>query len=371
MFRAYKRPAVLFAVPAVALTLSMGGVAVVAPVFASTVATTGAEPDPVIQLLRAQTVRVKDKDPRWEVRIAASNALVSDRQFALQEFMSTEPTSGYMQARQRAATNDSRNNLIISRAILTSTPQTSPYVHMTAKLAQFGTRDEKDRYVRVGLAEAQALDAKHAPVVHAAEQDRQDRLYVADLAEHASGEWVKAAAARAVEIGTNDAIAEFFKYSWASAAECDLHAFRMNVSEQLVKYRFDLDRLVLAAEEAQAAIEKAEGAMKVKKAEEARLNWETAAEVAASTQATWAANQELAASQAQVWKAVRDFALEATTRQDWPTIANRASGTSTSWADELAWAQKQAQDWADLERHARESANAVPVITPEPSASAS
>lgn len=370
MFRAKKRPAFLLTVPAVVLSLAVGGVAVAAPSLTSTVAATTDASDPLLQQLRAQTQRVKDKDPRWEVRIAASNALISDRENALAEFMSLVEGSGYMEARKRAAANDARNDLIISRAILTSTPMTSPYVHMTAKLAQHGTRDEKDRYVRVGLAEAKALDAKHAPVVHAAEQAQQDREYVAGLAENASGEWVKAAAARATQIGTNDAIADFFKYSWASAAECDLQAFRIAVAEKAMEYRSELDRLVKSAEELQAALEDVEEAAKAKAIEDAKLAWHTAADVAASTQATWAANQQLAASQAQVWQSVHDFAVQATTEQDWPTIADRATGTSTSWADELAWAQKQAQDWAGLEQRARESANQIPVYTPSPSASA-
>jgi hypothetical protein len=353
--------AALFTIPALALTLSSSTAAVAAPASTGvTFVAAATASDPVQDRYRTLVRRLADKDPRWEVRTAAWNALISDVPEAVTLFLSTG--GGYESARARASTNESRNNLIISRAIATSTPATSPYVNLTAKRAQYGTLDEKDRYVRTGLAEAQALDAKHSPVAHAAEQAKLDRLYVADLAENASGAWVKGAAVRAIQRGTDDDIAEFFKYSWSSAAQCDIQAFRMNLTEQEATYRHRLDQLVVSAQAAQQAYEQASEAAKEKAAEEAKLAWNTAADVARSTQDTWLANQNLAASQAQVWAAVHAFALDATTNQDWPTIAEQAAGTSTSWTDEVAWAQEQARVWTDLEQSARDSANAIPAV---------
>lgn len=335
--------------------------AAAAPVAASVAAVEAAAP---VNQYRALVRRLKDKDPRWEVRSAARNAYLMDTDEAATAFFSAG--GGYDEARKRASSNAARNDLIISRAIATSHPSFSPFVHMTATRAQYGTLDEKDRYVRTGLAEAKALDAKHSPVEQAKQQTAMDREYVADLATNASGAWVKEAALRAVRLGTDADIAEFFKYSWASAADCDLQAFRLRVDEQEATYRQLLGQAVLLAEQAQAAYEGAAEAAKVKAAEEARSAWHTAADVAASTQATWSANQDLNASQARAWQAVHDFAVQATTDQNWAGIADRATSTSTSWAEEVAWSQEQARRWTELEVSIRAHVYAIPVITPAP-----
>lgn len=320
---------------------------------------------------RALVRRIWLNDARWEVRSAARSALISDLPNAITAFL--PPGRGYTSARDRAAKNAARNDLIISRAIATSTPVTSPFVNETAQRAQNGTLDEKDSYVRTGLAQAQALDAKHAPVTLAKKQAELDRRYVTAQAANASGAWVKAAAQRAMLRGTDNDIAEFFKYSWASAADCDLQQFRMELTEQEILYRNRLDELVAAAGTAQRAYEEASAASQQKAAAEAaaeaRAAWNTAADVAASTQVTWQANQNLAASQAGSWQAVRDFAVHATTEQDWRGIATRAVTTGTAWADELAWAQEQARIWTGLETSARASATAIPVIPSTPATS--
>ena len=76
---------------------------------------------------------------------------------------SCSPAAATSRPWKRASANAARNDLVISRAIATSTPATSPFVHMTAKRASLGTLAEKDRYVRSGSKEAQDLDAKHSP----------------------------------------------------------------------------------------------------------------------------------------------------------------------------------------------------------------
>ncbi|AEV82125.1 hypothetical protein ACWT_1109 [Actinoplanes sp. SE50] len=302
--------------------------------------------------------RLADNDPRWEVQSAAWSALVSDVPTAVTDFLSSG--GGYEKARARATTDASRNNLVISRAIATTTDKTSPIVHLTAQRASYGTLAEKDRYVRTGLKEAQDLDAKHSPVEQAKLQAQQDRDYVTDIAAHGSGAWVRAAAQRAIQKGTDNDIAEFFKYSWASAANCDLQAYRMDLVEQDLTYRHRLDQLIAAAQAAQQAYEAASDAAKAKAAEEAKLAWNTAADTAAATQASWLANSAAAAAQAQAWAAVHDFAVTASTQQDWPTIAGNAANTDASWTDEVAWAQNQAQEWTALYESAKASAEAIP-----------
>jgi hypothetical protein len=359
MYRAVSRASALL-VPVLLWSLGAGPAVAAAPVDGSVVAAQAWSTQEAQYRVMAR--RLKDKDPRWEVRSAARTTYISDKVDAATKFFSTG--GGYMAARDRATTNAARNNLLISRAIATSSPLISPIVHLTATRAQYGTLDEKDRYVKTGLAEARALDAAHSPVEQAKAQAKMDREYVADLAENASGEWVREAAHRAVELGTDNDIADFFKYSWASAADCDVQAFRLGLAEQEAEYRDALERALVTARDAQTAYEETAGAAKIKAAEDARSAWNTAADVAASTQETWRANQELAASQAQAWQVVRDFALEATTDQDWAAIAGRADGTRASWTDEVAWAQEQAQLWTQLELTARTSATAIPVIAP-------
>lgn len=335
--------------------LPVAGVpAIAAPRVASEVLTT----DPVMDRLRAQVRRIADLDPRWEVQTAAWSALISDNPNAVADFLAM-PKGGLTQARARAASNASLNDLIIKNTIRTTTPMTSPIVHLTALRASNGTLGEKDRYVRAGLKEAKELDAKHSPVEAAKQQAQQDRDYVADLAVHAGGAWVQAAAKRAIQKGTDADIQEFFKYGWASASAGDLQAYRIDITDQQLTFRYELNQLITAAQQAQVAYEQASDAAKAKAAAEAKLAWDTAASTAASTQQTWNANADLAAAQAQNWAAVRAFALNASTQQDWPGIAEQAGTTGSSWTDEVAWAQDQAKQWADQYAAAKASAEAI------------
>ncbi|WP_238424127.1 ALF repeat-containing protein [Micromonospora parastrephiae] len=342
--------------------------AITTPINAALHAVAG--PSDATDRYRALVRRLADNDPRWEVQTAAWSALISDVPTAVTDFLS--PGGGYEKARARASQNASRNALVISRTISTTTATTSPIVHLTAIRASYGTLAEKDRYVRTGLKEAQDLDAKHSPVEQARQQAQQDRDYVADIALHGSGAWVRAAAQRAIQKSTDNDIQEFFKYSWASAAGCDLQAFRMNLVEQDLAYRHRLAQLIVLAQQAQHAYEQASEAAKAKAAAEARLAWSTAADTAAATQASWLANQQLAAAQAQSWQQVHDFAVTASTQQDWPTIADNAAGTSGSWSDEVAWAQSQAAEWTAVYESAKASADALPganpTVSPSPTA---
>jgi hypothetical protein len=305
--------------------------------------------------------RLADLDPRWEVQTAAWTALLDPDPRAATDFLAVG--GGYDQARAQAANDAAINDAIIAQTVATSTPDTSPSVYATAVRASHGTLAEKDRYVRVGLAAARKLDAAGGPVQQAAQQARADRDYVADLAQHASGAWVRAAAARAVQNGTDNDIANFFKYDWASASGCDTEAFRIAVTDEDTRFRHQLAQLVTAAQQAQQAYEQASDAAKAKAADEARASWNTAADVAEATQAKWLSEAALATAQAQSWSDVRDFALAATTQQDWPAIATRADGTVHDWSGEVTWAQQQADTWSALAASTRASAEAIPPTT--------
>ncbi|MFI7596709.1 ALF repeat-containing protein [Actinoplanes sp. NPDC049681] len=357
MFRARTRMPVLLIVPALVCGVTAGVLPAAAPAQAGESVTVAADQaDRYRQMVR----RLADRDPRWEVQSAAWSALKSDLPDAVTKFLS--PGGGYEEARARAAKNASRNDLIISRTIATTTDKSSPIVHVTAVRASHGTLAEKDRYVRTGLKEAQDLDAKHSPIQQAKQQAQQDRDFVADLALNGSGPWVRAAAQRAVQLGTDADIAEFFKYAWISAADCDIQAYRMDVAEQQLRSRRQFDQLSVAAQQAQQAYEATSGAAKAKAAEEARTAWNTAAEVAAATRQQWQADEQLAQAQAKAWGMVHDFAIVASTQQDWPGIADKAATTGTAWTDELAWAQEQARQWTELAERTRANATAIPVV---------
>lgn len=315
---------------------------------------------------RALVRRLWLNDPRGEVNSAARSALIQDPTPAVPDPIAAflAPGGGYAMARERAVTNANTYDRLISDAIKYSDMVRSPHVHMTAKRAQLGTLQEKERYVRSGMAAARKLDDTQSPVAQAKKQAELDRQYVAVLADNFPGAWVKAAAQRAIQLGTDSDIAEFFKYSWASAAACDLQQLRMDYAEQETIANYRLPKLIEAAKEAQQAYEQASDATRVKAAEDARDAWKTAVDVAASTHAMWVANQTLATSQAASWKAVHDFAAQATTGQAWSSIANSAVTSKTAWADELAWAQKQAHEWSELEASTRRAAAAIPPVSP-------
>ncbi len=330
-------------------SLATGVTTAAAPAFAADAPST-----PDQQLVR----RLADLDPRWEVQTAAWTALLDPDPQAATDFLVVG--GGYDQARAQASGDAAVNDAIIAQTVATSTPDTAPSVYATAVRASHGTLVEKDRYVRTGLAAARKLDAAGGPLQQAAQQARADRDYVTDLTQHASGAWVRAAAARAVQNGTDNDIASFFKYDWASASGCDTEAFRIAVTDEDTRFRHQLAQLVSAARQAQQAYEGASDAARAKAAEEARASWNTAADVAAATEAKWLGEASLATAQARSWQDVRDFALAATTQQDWPGIASRADGTAQDWSGEVAWAQQQADAWSALAASTRASAEAIP-----------
>jgi hypothetical protein len=369
-------------VPSASMTVALSAALLVmpptpSPAFATTASvrlSAGSAVDDGIDQLawaRAQVRRLAELDPRWQVQSAALSALVNDDPEAPTRFLS--PGGGHERARDRAAKEAKVNDSIIKLALATSHPLTSPNVFAAATRASRGTLVQKDRFVRTGLQEAQALDAQGVGngQHEATNQAAADRAFVTDLAAHAPGAWVRAAAGRAITLGTDGDIAEFFKYAWVSSAACDTEAFRIDVADQNALYRNRLAVLIEEAKKAQTAFEGASEAAKAKAAEVARTSWNAAADVAATTQAKWLAEQVLASSQAQSWAAVLAFALAAATDQDWTAIADQAAGLNRQWSDEVIWAQEQARLWTALAESARASANALPSFGAPPVPSAS
>jgi hypothetical protein len=307
---------------------------------------------------RLMVRRIANLDPRSEVRNSAWAALFSSDPNATGAFLASG--GGWDVAVDRAADTLARNNLIIARTLATASKKYTPAVYLAADRASKGTYAQKEAFVATGLAAAREKDAKGGPQSLPSKQAQQDREYVAQLAVNASGPWVRAAAARAAQLGTDAEIEEFFAYSWSSAAQCDIEAFRLDVTEQSLRFRHRLDHLIAAAGEAQTAYESAADAAKVKAAETARTSWNAVGDLADVTQAKWLAEQTVSVAQAQSWAAVRDFALDAKTEQDWPGIADQAGAQVVSWNDEVEWATEQARKWSDLAERARESAAMIP-----------
>ncbi len=313
--------------------------------------------------------RIAETDSRWEVWTAAWSAYTSDDPNAAADFL--RDGGGYAEAQKLADKNEADNDEFIAYILITYA-ESSQVWKAAERVSRPGTSHAaKYRFVRTGFKKAEAEDAKGAgKPAQVAEQAKADRHYVAELAATAPGDWVREAAARAIDLGTDAAIAEFFAYSWASAAESDAQAFRIAVANETLKFRSRLAELIVEAERAQKAFEGAADAARAKAAADARTAWNTLADASAATQRKWLAEQDLATAQALSWAAVRDFALRASTQQDWPGIAAQAESIRLSWDDDVAWAKSQAEHWSEQADAAHASANAIPV-TPSPIATTS
>ncbi|MFE0306028.1 hypothetical protein [Amycolatopsis sp. NPDC058986] len=302
---------------------------------------------------QAMVRRLTEKDARSEVRLAAWNALLSkDVDAAITRFLA--PGGGYETAKARAARNAARNEEIIRRVLSTTSALTSPAVHAAATRASHGTLDEQDEFVRTGWDEARAQDEKSdgRKDREVARQAQADRDYVAGLAANAPGPWVRAAAARAVSTG-DAGLVEFFGYEWASAARCDVQAYRVRMADAELLWQARLSQLVSFAEEAEAALARAEAAVVDKARAAATQAWRTVADHAATAEQGWEAERQRAAEQAKSWSAVAEFAKTASTAQDWTTIARHADDSRATWAEEQSWAQAQAAQWRTLVDTAR------------------
>ncbi|WP_158605511.1 hypothetical protein [Amycolatopsis panacis] len=296
---------------------------------------------------QAMVRRLTEKDARSEVRLAAWNALLSkDVDAAVTRFLA--PGGGYETAKTRAARNAARNEDIIRRVLSTTSALASPAVHIAATRASHGTLDEQDEFVRTGWDQARAQDENSdgRKDREVARQAQADRDYVTRLAANAPGQWVRAAAQRA--IGSDAGLVEFFGYEWAGAARCDVQAYRVRLADQELLWQARLSQLVSFAEEAEAALARAEAAVADNARAAAVQAWRTVAEHATAAEHGWDTERQRAAEQAKSWGAVAEFAKTASTAQDWTTIARQADESHAAWADEQAWAQSQAARWRTL-----------------------
>jgi hypothetical protein len=314
------------------------------------------DPAALAAAARERVHRLALHDPRPDVQTSAWNALLSSRgDEAIAEFLAT----GLAAARARAEERARRNTEFIERTNKYSLPGSA--VRITSARALSASDNEKDEYVRVGLAKAQQLDKEtdnqyQEKLVKMAAQDRD---YVSDLAANDPGVQVRAAANRALSQGDDEAIDLFFKYYWASAARLDDEAFRRYTADQDARWHSDVQRLIDAAEAAEKAEREASGELARKSRADAISAWRQAGTLAGQSSVDWSVEQAEAARQADAWAAIADHARTASSEQDWADVLARGDTGRTSWADEAAWALSQANSWKAIADQARASADAA------------
>lgn len=306
-------------------------------------------------------------DARWEVRsaaAAASAASVNDPQgAAIVRFLAT----GLGAAERRAVTFERGNVSEIRHALVTSASGSA--VRRASERALAATHDEKDEFVRRGLAEARRQDAagqdQHDAEVAA--QAQVDRDYVAELARTDPGAQVRSAASFAANSGRDEDVAEFFGYYWAAGARLDDEAFRLRLASLDAAGAASLERLRAAALTAQAAEQAATGAAAEKLHVETVAAWTALAVSAEGASIDWAAERDRAAAQAVAWGGVVEHATGATTEQDWVGVIARAGHSRQAWQMAVEQAARQTAEWLTIAGDARNNAAGTPAFETESS----
>lgn len=291
-------------------------------------------------------------DGRWEVRSAAAVAL--DNRDPDIDAITAFIRTGLTAAANRAVIFERANVAEINYWLRISPGDSA--VYLGCERALKATHDEKDEFVRVGLAIAQELDAsgQHQQEEQVAQQDRTDRAFVASIAASDPGLHVQQAAAAAIAGGEDADIADFFTYYWAAGARLDDEAYRLAISDLDLKGNATMARLRQAALAAEAAEVGASGEAAEKLRAETVAAWHAVATAAIGTSVNWAAERDQAAKQAGKWAAVAEHARGATTEQNWAAVVARAGTNVIAWQDAVRWAEKQAADWVRIAAEAEE-----------------
>jgi hypothetical protein len=343
-----------------AVAVAVAG-SLISPLAIATAAPAHAAAHSAMAATEAQRDRVRWRaisDPRWEVRAAAAASLTSSNTEAVNDFL----TTGLDSAIRRAAAFERSNITEIKHALATSASGSA--VHRGSERALAATHDEKDEFVRHGLAEAKREDAQgdseHDGEV--AKQAREDREYVAELARTDPGAQVRSAASFAANSGRDEDLAEFFSYYWAAGARLDDEAFRLKLADLDAKGNAAMQRLRDAALAAQAAEQEASGEAAAKLHAQTVAAWNALAASAEGTSVDWAAERDRAAVQAAAWGGVAEHASGATTAQDWAAVIARAGNSQEAWAKAVELATRQAAMWMDLANGARDKATGTPTF---------
>lgn len=296
-------------------------------------------------------------NPYAEVRMSAWNALRSDDPQAIEKWLA--PDGGYAFARTRARSVRARNKAYIERVIRTHPASYSPVVRAAAEEALRGSFDEQAEFVRTGYAEAQKRDRakRDASTQHKQKVAAAAREYVSRLAEEDPGEQVRTAAQWALRPGaTDDDIAEFYGYGWASGASLDLESHRSRIADEETLRHDKLTRLLRVAVAAEEAIKGAADAAQARA--NAERAWEAVAGHADAARKAWLAEQAAAETQSKNWRAIAEKAK--TSADDlWKNIAGPAAATGDAWAKEQAGAVESAAFWQNMFDRAMEGQTRV------------
>jgi hypothetical protein len=257
---------------------------------------------------------------------------------------------GWDAARTRGETALARNISWTERTVRSHLPQYYPRVNAAGRRAlEDGSEKAVNEFVKTGYATNLDLD-KQGIADDKLRADlilQDDRNFVVMLSEADPGEQVRAWATRAVEPGTDAAIAEFLNYGWTSAAGLDVQTFHRQCADADRKWLATSNGLVVDAQAAEAAARGLEGEAKKQKLAAAARLW---AQVGAQTgppRLAWAEAEQFAVRLAETWLEVTATAA-ASTNPNWQTIAGTSQGTRDRWLAEQRHAAEQAKHWLAL-----------------------
>ena len=300
------------------------------------------------------TVHLATASPYGAVRSAASTAINSPRgEIAVKEFIPT----GWCQATERAGKDAAMNDHIIARVLATHAYETSPYVWSAANAAKNAPGAEKEYFVRFGLEEARLADkrARDQDGANAAALRQYDRNYVALMRDTAQGEQVQIAAAYALRQDATDSdIVEFYTYAWARFGKLDIERFQLTTADQEMRWFAAVDRLQVAAREAQVAAEQASGEAQKALQQDAADKWGQVAIGASPSASGWLAAQQTADRQAAQWSAIYQIALRQT-GPNWKAMKTPARNNRDVWERDSRNARERAAYWQQVVQDARDA----------------
>ncbi|MFJ7157147.1 ALF repeat-containing protein [Streptomyces sp. NPDC101118] len=342
--------------------LAVGGVLVdAAPVRASTVAVD----DPAALTAataadeaRKHVLKIAKSGLPAEIRTSAWNALRSTRgDAAIADWLA--PGGGHDVARKRLSDTRSRNREFCERVVRTHPVGFSPEVRSAAERALRGSDADRAAFVKTGYATAQQRDrtGRSAETEHRLLIADRHRAFVRGIAMGDPGEQVRVAAQWALRAGSTDEdVAEFFGYGWASGAALDIEAFRLRVTGAEVRRRHELSMLIARVATAEAALRSSPGAAQLRA--EAEGAWQAVADHADGARKAWIAEQATATAQAEAWRSTGRVSNESAD-EVWKHVSAPAEARSRDWSTEQVEAGETAGFWKVMADGARDNKNRV------------
>ncbi|MFD1369242.1 hypothetical protein [Actinoplanes sichuanensis] len=290
-------------------------------------------------------------EERAAVRSAARSALLTgetaeEKIAAVTEFLDI----GYTAAMERAQATLDRQTTYARRMVATHPARTYPRVNAAGQRALAGSEVELDEFARTGYVVALELDRKGIAddKLRADLVKQDDRNFVAFLRDNDPGAQVQAWARRVV---TDDDVAEFLNYGWASAAALDTQTYRRQCADADKAWLLKSRELVAAAQTAEQKALGAAGEAKEQLRAAAARDWADVAAHTSKPRVAWAEAEQVALQQAETWLQI-SIQAAGTTSPNWQNIAGTAQGTRDQWLTAQQTAAEQAASWAVLYQRA-------------------